>query len=69
MNNYPPTAEELRKYLHKHGVNGHEAAAMLHVSRRAVGYWMSGFNARNEPINIPYTCWYTLRTKVEGKLL
>ena len=67
MNTYPPTAEELRKYLHARRVNGFEVADLLQVGRRTVGYWMAGYNASaKRDVTMPFSCWFTLRTRLEG---
>lgn len=67
MDKYPPSPESLRKYLKANNINGFQAAEMLSVSRRTIGYWMRGTDHKGNEITIPYTCWYCLRTKVEGK--
>lgn len=63
MDKYPPSGEELRQYFATHlaGVNRREVGAMLKVNPRTVDYWKAG------KVQIPYSCWFTLRTIVEGK--
>ena len=60
MDTWPVTVEEFRAYLEEHGLNGWDAARLLHVSRRSVGFWMAG------KVDLPYSVWFMLRTKVEG---
>ena len=60
VNTYPPTAASLRKYIKENHLNAFQIADMLQVSRRTVGYWQAG------KIQIPYSCWFTLRTKIDG---
>ena len=61
MNTYPPTAKAFSEYLKRSRISGAQAAEMLQVTRRTVGYWIEG------KVTIPFPCWFTLRTLIEGK--
>lgn len=61
MDKYPPAAKGLGEYLKRSRISGTQAAEMLQVTRRTVGYWIEG------KVTIPFPCWFTLRTLIEGK--
>ena len=61
MNKYPPTAKQFSAYMEKHGLTLRMVYEMVGVSKSAVSLWKSGVHP------IPYSSWYTLRSKVEGK--
>ena len=60
MQQYPPTAEEIRVWMDRKGLSNREVAEALHLSDgRVVRFW----TARTDPRPIPYPSWYTLRHK------
>ena len=60
MNQYPPTAMQFSAYMDKHGLTLRMVYEMVRTSKRTVNNWKSGVH------EMPYTAWFTLRTKVEG---
>ena len=60
MNKHPPTAKQFSAYMDQHGLTLRMVYEMVKSSKRTVGNWRSG------EVEIPYTAWFTLRTKVEG---
>ena len=64
---YPTTPEQFRAYLEKHSLSRRSVGELVGVEGRAVSYWKSGLNSAGKPIVIPYSVWFTLRTKVEGE--
>lgn len=66
MKTYPPapTGAEIRDYLERHNLTSREVGQLLQLGdpdARTVRLWMQGKRT------MPYSQWYTLRTKVEGK--
>lgn len=45
----------------KHELTTPKIRDLVRCSERTVGYWKSG------EVDMSYTAWFTLRTKVEGK--
>ena len=62
MNKHPPTPKQFSAYMKKHGLTLRSVCDMVQVTKRTVGNWKSGVR------EIPYASWYTLRSKVEGKV-
>ena len=63
MKKYPPSPTQLRSYMDKHKLTSNEVGSLLQVSGRMVRYWCR----EDAEQDIPYTAWFTLRTKVEGE--
>ncbi len=61
MKKYPPTAKQFSAYMKKHSLTLRMVAELVGVSKPAVSLWKSGVH------QIPYSSWFTLRSKVEGE--
>ena len=60
MNDYPPSAQEIRNWMNRKGLSNQDVADALRLSDgRVVRFW----TARKDPRTIPYPSWYTLRHK------
>lgn len=60
MKKYPPTAKELRQWMDRKNLSNKDVAKALHLSDgRVVRFWTQ----KEEPRQIPYPSWYTLRHK------
>ncbi len=64
LKKYPPTAEELRRWMDAKGLSNKDVAKALRLSDgRVVRFWTS----KKNPRVIPYPSWYTLKHKFRNK--
>lgn len=59
----PPTADEIREFLTANSLTGAAAAGLVHVDPRTFRRYMAHTDAKP----IPFSVWFTLRTKVGVK--
>lgn len=60
MQDWPPTARDLRAWMDQRGLSNKDVARALRLSDgRVVRFW----TAKKNPRKIPYPSWYTLRHK------
>jgi len=60
MEDWPPTAKDLRAWMDVQGLSNKDVAKALRLSDgRVVRFWTS----KKNPRQIPYPSWYTLRHK------